>query len=182
MKMQITDESKYSISEDYKYSLNLLITTILFNLSYLIIIHINHDTNYILTIPLVSSLIALILLYKYKSYPSLYTFISISILFACTYIYGIENRAPLIFLTLFPLYLVFYLYMIKKHGLDTPNSKDYQRDTGIYTYKGSISGYSEYDSDLRSAQAVTFSKMFLIISAYISLFVIALEIYSNSVT
>ena len=118
----------------------------------------------------------LILMKKVKRYPVFFSFGAITLLFIAFQIVGITNRAPILFLSIVPLFFTFYLYLIMSTDLENPNTPVKDIDLNRSLKEGSLSGTSGGGEGLRIAQIVIFSKTFLYACFLVSLVFVSIEI------
>lgn len=102
------------------------------------------------------------LLIKINSYPVLFSFSTIAVLFIFLQSVGFGNRGHLLYLTLFPLFMIYYIYLITTSSLEKPPRFDkFVYNKNDITHEGSLSGSNDGSIDLRLAQTVIFTKTFL---------------------
>lgn len=178
--MKIADESKYSLKQDLKYgSISIqavIIVSLYFYLKGLFfngIPDLNVSTNIAdwgFLFVAIGGLISHYLMIKIKSYPILFSFSMIAVLFLFLQVVGFGNRGHLLYLSILPFFMIYYVYLIVTSRLEKPPNYDkLVHNLKDITHEGSLSGSCDGSIDLRLSQTVIFTKTFMYTVFFFSL-------------
>lgn len=170
--MKIADESKYSLKQDLKYgsfSIRAIIIVSLYfylkglSLSGFSDLNVSANiTSWGFLFIAISGIISHFLMIRVKSYPVLFSFSMIAVLFMFLQAVGFGNRGHLLYLSILPFFMIYYIYLIVTSKLEKPARFDkIEHNLKDITHEGSLSGSCDGSIDLRLSQTVIFTKTFM---------------------
>lgn len=170
--MKIADESKYSLEQDLKYSSISIQAVIIFSFYFYMkgfliegSTELNLSSSIVVWGFFLIAIFGLIIhhfMIKMRSYPVLFSFSIIAVLFLFLQIIGLGNRGHLLYLCILPLFTTYYIYLIVTSSLEEPPEYDkLVHNIKDITHEGSLSGSNDGNIDLRLAQTVIFTKTFM---------------------
>jgi len=170
--MKIADESKYSLKQDLKYGSISIQAIIIFSLYFYLkelffngLSDLNASINILgwgFLFIAIGGLISHYFMIKVKSYPVLFSFSMIGVLFLFLQVVGYGNRGHLLYLSILPFFMIYYIYLIVTSRLEKPpHYGALLHNLEDITHEGSLSGSCDGSIDLRLSQTVIFTKTFM---------------------